>query len=181
MLGNLDVDAGDDTWTLEMKDQELASGGRYDRLSFTVSNGQLSAIVSENVLDLIATHSAPYPLADFEGLVSVAQLRTMTNALLEVESTFFENVFGEKLSMSSTSRAVSSFHDSLIAHRMEYAGLLLASALVGMVTMLGVLRLFSPSPKQHSYATVMDQSAMPPRVEIEFEKPLAVARDDLIL
>jgi hypothetical protein len=195
MQGNLDVDAGDDTWTLAMGDREIASGGRYDRLSFTVSKGELGGLVSENVLDLLATpHSAPYPLAAFEGLVSVAQLKTMTSApaLLEVESAFFERVFGANkvgISGSSSSSTVSSFNESLSAHPLESAGLLLASAVVGMVAMFGVLRLFSPhfssspSSKELSYTSVLDESAaQSPRVEIELEKPSKkVPREHLLL
>jgi hypothetical protein len=193
MQGNLDVDAGDDTWTLAMGDREIASGGRYDRLSFTVSKGELGGLVSENVLDLLATpHSAPYPLAAFEGLVSVAQLETMTSApaLLEVESAFFERVFGaNKVGISgSSSSTMSSFNESLSAHPLESAGLLLASAVVGMVAMFGVLRLSphfssSPSSKELSYTSVLDESAaQSPRVEIELEKPSKkVPREHLLL
>jgi hypothetical protein len=185
MQGNLDVDAGDDTWTLVMKDREIASGGRYDRLSFTVSKGELSGLVSENVLDLLATpHSAsPYPLAAFEGLVSMAQLETMTSApaLLEVESAFFERVFSaNKVDISGSSSMMPSFNETLSTHPLESAGLLLVSAVVGMVAMFGVLRL-SPSSKELSYTSGLDESAQSARVEIGLEKPLKKVPQELLL
>jgi hypothetical protein len=65
----------------------------------------------------------------------------------------------------------------------------LASAVVGMVAMFGVLRLFSPhfssspSSKELSYTSVLDESAaQSPRVEIELEKPSKkVPREHLLL
>jgi hypothetical protein len=184
MLGNLDVDAGDDTWTLMMKDQVIAYGGRYDRLSFTVSKGQLTGIVSENVLDLLGPHSAsPYPLAAFEGLVTPDQLKTMTHdpALLEVESAFVERLFGDKMTLTSSASTVPTFNDALRSNSMEFVGFFVASALFGMVTLMGVSRFFSPSSK-HSYSTVIDESTSAPRkVEIKFEEPLKKVSQELTL
>jgi hypothetical protein len=139
MLGNLDVDAGDDTWTLSMKDQEIASGGRYDRLSFTVSKGQLTSVVSENALDLISLHhSAPYPLAAFDGLITSDQLNTMTNTPLDTN--FFHRVFNDKHTSFLTHS-----DDSLSSHPSEVTGLLVGSVLVGMMIMFGVMKFLSPS------------------------------------
>jgi hypothetical protein len=187
MLGNLDVDASDDTWTLMMKDREIASGGRYDRLSFTVSKGQLSGIVSENVMDLMGTHSAPYPLAAFEGLVTPDQLKTMTSdpALLKAESTFLQHVFGDRLtSGDSASPSVSTFNDSLRSHSMEFTSIMVGSAVVGMVAMLGVMRFLSPSTsKGHTYATVLDESARHSASSpvIQMEKPLKKIPQQMML
>jgi hypothetical protein len=146
MLGNLDVDAGDDTWTLKMKDREIASGGRYDRLSFTISKGQLGSVVTENVLDLLATHSSAFPLAAFEGLMTSDQLKTMTGDSMALEAAVFQRLFGDK----DPSLTSNSFEESLLAHPLESAGLLLGSAMIGMVTMLGLVRLFSPLPKNNN-------------------------------
>jgi hypothetical protein len=178
MLGNLDPDAGDDTWSLMLKDREIASGGRYDRVSFTVSKGELSAAVLENVMDLAGLQSSsPYPLAAFEGLVTADRLQAMVNdpALLEAEATFFNQVLGEKMTLSAEASSVSSFGDSLAAHPLEFAGFVIGSAIIGMVGVLGVLRLLSP-PK-NSYSKVMDESTKV--AAIELEKPLARVSPDL--
>jgi hypothetical protein len=195
MLGNLDVDASDDTWTLMMKDREIASGGRYDRLSFTVSKGQLSGIVSESVLDLLGTNSAPYPLAAFEGLVTPDQLKTMMGDSAAFETSFFQRVFNDKETFlaANTHSSSETFEEALLAHPMESAGLLLGSALIGVVAMLGVMRLFSPSVSKNtsngSYNSVLDSSSSPTsptpsvkRVGIELERPMRkTAHDQLTL
>jgi hypothetical protein len=180
MLGNLDADAGDDTWTLKTKDQVIASGGRYDRLSFTVSKGQLGALISENVLNLVGSHhTSPYPLATFKGLVTPSQLMTMTNdpALLELENLFLEHLLGEESSKSLT--VSTSFSGSLRSYPLAFASLILGSALIGMVTMLGVLRFLSPSSNKRSsgYHTVIDES---PRGEIEFEPCMKVGEQIIL-
>jgi hypothetical protein len=186
MLGNLDDDAGDDTWTLMMKDMEIASGGRYDRLSFTLSNGQMTDIKSENVLDLLDTHSAPlYPLADFDGLVSSDHFEKMISKSLSLEKRLFQNVFAQnKLSLIAKMES-ESFTDSLASHPMESASLFIGSIVFGMVSVFGVMKFFSPSLKQqNSYSTVMDTSSFASRVTtptrpgreagggIQLEKPM---------
>jgi hypothetical protein len=186
MLGHLDVDAHDDTWSLKMNDGELASGGRYDRISFTVSEGKLSGLVNENVMDLAGPHAAPYPLAAFEGSITAEQLHKMTHdpALLGAETAFLERAFGEQMALgvdsSSSTVESSSFNDSLRDHALEFTGVFLASAFVGMASVLGAMRFMSPSKPAHSYTTVMDESAQP-RAEVELEKPYKKLSPDLML
>jgi hypothetical protein len=183
MLGNLDPDAADDTWSLMLKDREISSGGRYDRVSFTISKGQLNSVVSENVMDLAGILLSPLPLADFPGLVTSERLQIMTNdpALLEAEATFFSQVLGDQMSVGD-SPGTSTFGFSLVSHPLKYAGLFVGSTLIGMVSMLGVLRLLSPSKR--SYSKVMDESSQPAseRVPmIELEKAMKKSSQDLIL
>jgi hypothetical protein len=188
MLGHLDVDANDDSWSLKLGDREIASGGRYDRVSFTLTRGSVSSVTTENVLDSIGTQSAsPFPLASFEGLVSADQLQELTHdpALLEAETTYFSNLMTHKtaladalksLSVSSSAPTSSTFLDSVTAHPVDFAGFLIGSVLVGMVGMLGVTRLLSPPlSKTASYNAVLDQSTeggAAAAVGIELEKPM---------
>jgi hypothetical protein len=190
MLGNLDVDAGDDTWTLKMKDREIASGGRYDRLSFTISKGELASVVTENVLDLLATHSSPFPLAAFEGLVTSDQLKTMTGDSMALEAAVFQRLFGDKAPLLTSNSRTKTFEESLLAHPLESAGVLLGSAMIGMVAMFGLVRLFSPSPKNnhgsYSSVTVLDSSVSPSslhakRAAIELEPMRKTTQDHVAL
>jgi len=175
MLGNLDADAGDDTWSLTMKDREIASGGRYDRVSFTVSKGGIASVVTENVIDILGINSAPFTLGTFPGLVTSEQLHSMTNdpELLKAQSVFFNHLLGDNAALSGDSSS-SSFADSLFDHPLESIGLLAGSALIGMVSMLGVLRFFSPA--KGSYAPVLDESrrqaAAVAVTELQLERPL---------
>jgi hypothetical protein len=190
MLGNLDTDAGDDTWSLMLQDREISSGGRYDRVSFTISKGELSSVVPENVIDLGGVHSAsPLHLANFPGLVTAERLQAMTNdpALVEAETAFLQHMLGDQISLgagdSPTTATVSTFGGSLVSHPLESIGLFVGSAMIGMVSVLGVLRLLSPSSK-NSYSKVMDDSNQLARgvpAAIELEKPLKLSSPDLLL
>jgi hypothetical protein len=188
MLGNLDVDAGDDTWSLMLGDREVASGGRYDRVSFTLSHGAVSSVTAENVMDLGGPFSAsPLPLADFQGLVTNEKLSELTHApaLLEAETTYFNSLLSTKTALAdalkkdisaSSHAAPSSFQSSMAEYPLEFAGFLFGSAMVGVVAMLGVARFLSPAS---GYNPVLDHSqggaaAAAPRqgVGIEMEKPM---------
>jgi hypothetical protein len=180
MLGHLDVDAGDDTWSLMLGDLEVASGGRYDRVSFTLTHGSLSSVTPENVMDLFETHSAsPFPLAAFEGLVTSQKLYEMTHdpILLEAEIAFFQKS-GLLQSMNNLSPTTSdssfTFTDSLTSHPLEYTGFFIASAFLGMATVMGITRFLSPSKIFKKYDSLMDDDSeaqmIPSPAVIELEK-----------
>jgi hypothetical protein len=199
MLGHLDVDAGDDSWSLMLGDREVASGGRYDRVSFTLTQGFVSSVTTENVIDLMGTHSAsPFPLATFEGLVTSEKLQELTHdpALLEAETAYFNTLLSHKTALadalkglsvsSSSSPAASTFQSSVAAHPLDFAGFFIGSVMVGMLTVLGVTRFLSPSSKTTaSYDAVLDHSSSfqgaGATVGIELEKPMKKFSSDLNL
>jgi hypothetical protein len=182
MLGNLDDDAGDDTWTLMMKDVEIASGGRYDRLSFNVKKGKLSEVMAENVLDLLATHSVPYPLAEFQGLLSIDQLQSMTAEPLALESAFFQRVFAQDKKTLFANMQSDSFNETLASHPLESAGLLIGSAFFGMVAMLGLMRFLSPSTTSNKQNLDLDSfSTKFASSEIQLERSMRSSRTELVL
>lgn len=155
-------------WSLSNKDGVIASGGRYDRLTFTVANGQVTSTINENVLEEMVNiqNAAPYPLADFDGLISSATLKSMKDATISriAESPAFKSV--GLLDSPTITR-------SMAAHPYEGAGMLISAGLIGMVVMYGIMSLFRPS---RSYTPVMDVSTTPftpaPKgsVEIQLEK-----------
>lgn len=174
MLGNRDNEAFDDMWSFSNKDGVIAFGGRHDRLTFTVSNGQVTSTTIENVLDILLSpgSAAPHPLADFDGLISGATLKTMK-----------ENIVAQ-VSQSSVLKSVGLIQDAPVAqistptltesastHPFEAAGIAFSAALIGMVVMYGVMSLFKPST---SYTPVMDVSTTSTTkkgsVEIQLEK-----------
>jgi hypothetical protein len=182
MLGHLDVDAGDDTWSLSIGDSEIASGGRYDRVSFTLSHGSLSSVTSENVMDLAGTHSSSFALAAFNGLVTAERLYQMTHEsnLLEAETTFFHNLqmttglSQQSLDDHALADNSGSFSASVASHPMEYTAFSVVSAFLGVAAMMGVMRFISPSSfsTSVSYNPVMDDTeAGNGPVRVELEKP----------
>jgi hypothetical protein len=105
----------------------------------------------------------------------------MTGDSMALETDVFQRLFGDK----APSLTSNSFEESLLAHPLESAGLLLGSAMIGMVTMLGLVRLFSPLPKNNnaSYSSVLDSSSSfdAKRVEIELEPMSKTAQDQVAL
>lgn len=162
MLGHLDDDAHDDTWSLATKDGVVASGGRYDRATFVVSGGAITSVTVDNVFDQPISHDIS--LAKFEGLMSLKDFEPVTNKMFaQLASSDLYKIFAPQQSTQS-------FTENLSAHPFDTFGILLATALFGMISMYGIMSLFRTStPKK--YDPVMDISQnIPPKVEIQLEQ-----------
>jgi hypothetical protein len=166
-----------------MKDREIASGGRYDRISFTVSKGKMSEVVSENVLDLLGSHSAAlYPLAEFSGLVTAEQLTAMIHdpLLVAAENTYINRYF-EGQSSSTATPVSPTFKNNLLDHPLETSGFFIGSVMVGVVSALGVLKFFA---SKNSYSKVLDTSTTftpSEQTDVELEKVLRFVHTEPVL
>lgn len=178
MLGNLDNDAYDDTWSLSTKDGVIASGGRYNRATLVVSGGAISSTTVDNVFDTpTAPASKHLSLAKFEGLLSVKDFEPSAHKSFEnIASSHIFKQYSHMFTVKDTLETLApkqSFTETLAAHPMDTAGILLATALFGMISMYGVLSLTRPSTTTSAkYEPVMDisQKTPTPRVEIQLEK-----------
>mmetsp|Transcript_12922 Transcript_12922/g.13371 ORF Transcript_12922/g.13371 Transcript_12922/m.13371 type:complete len:442 (+) Transcript_12922:74-1399(+) len=172
--GNHDVDAFDDTWTLATKDGTIASGGRYDRVTLTVGNGAAVAEV-ENIRDRGEPFSNSYTLGKFNGLLNAKILEEQRHKIFQdvAESETFKSLSGHNFlkdaatTMGSSKPTLSS---GISANPLATAGLVVASAFMGVGIMLGIMSFLRANKK--NYNPVMDISTNNNNnnIEIEFEK-----------
>lgn len=159
--GNHDVDAYDDTWTLATKDGVIATGGRYNRVTLTVGNGAALAQVEDVIPADISPTSALYPLANFNGLMDAKVFKEQNHKMFEsiANSKSFQH-----LSQYSTLKdAVTTLGGSeptlsaaITENPLATAGLVIASAFMGVAIMFGVQSFLRSNKK--TYNPVLDIS-----------------------
>lgn len=148
MLGHKDIESYDDMWSFGNKDGVIAFGGRYDTLTFTVSNREVTSSETGNIMangDLVLNHPTN-SLAQFEGL------RTDFSATNEkVMSQISSSPLFKSLMLNAQSITLT---ESAYSHPYESTGVVISAALIGMAVMYGIMTMF----KSSSYNPVMDVS-----------------------